>query len=78
MLATTRYAVTMPGAPGGHAPPEVIVVRITAETGPRGEPVYADASGRYRFSITGSTARLLPGAVKSRACHRCLHAVPLA
>lgn len=77
MLATSRYAVTVPGAPGGHAPAEVIVVHLTTESGPRGEPVYADASGRYRFSITGQTATLLEGVAKTRACHRCLHALPL-
>lgn len=77
MLATSRYAVTVPAAPGGHAPPEVLIVHLTAEAGPRGEPVYADASGRYRFTITGQTATLLRGAARARACHRCLPAHPL-
>jgi hypothetical protein len=77
MLAPSRYAVTVPSAPGGHAPPEVLVVHVTVEAGPHGEPVYADVSGRYRFTITGQTARLLPGPVETRSCHRCLHALPL-
>jgi hypothetical protein len=84
MLAPLRYAVTVPSPPGGHAPAEVVVVRLTADTGPRGEPVYADATGRYRFGITGQTAQLLPDTSPAaprrvvRPCHRCLHAVPLA
>jgi hypothetical protein len=80
MLAMSRYAVTVPGPPGGHAPPELIVVHLTAEVGVDGEPVYADSSGRYRFHISGQVARLIPGAAKGakgRMCHRCLQAQPL-
>jgi hypothetical protein len=85
MPAHWRYAVTVPGPPGGHAPPEVLVVRLTAETGPGGDPVYADATGRYRFRITGQTAQLLPPppsrtgirGPEALTRHRCLPARPL-
>lgn len=77
MLAPSRYAVTVPCPPGGHAPPEVIVVHITTETGPEGDPVYADDAGRYRFTIHGQVAQLRLGPATARTCHRCLHAYPL-
>ncbi|MFD0278948.1 DUF6296 family protein [Kitasatospora sp. NPDC127111] len=71
-----RYAVTLPGAPGGHAPPEVVVVHATGETSADGVPVYADAEGTFRVEISGEVAR--PLAVASGpGRHTCLHAVPL-
>ncbi|MFF2548827.1 DUF6296 family protein [Kitasatospora sp. NPDC058063] len=36
-----RYAVTLPGPPGRHGPPEVVVVHLTGAYTAAGEPVYA-------------------------------------
>ncbi|MEV4613282.1 DUF6296 family protein [Kitasatospora sp. NPDC049258] len=47
-----RYALTFPGAPGAHAPQDVVVVELTGATGPGGHPVYADASGIVRAEIS--------------------------
>ncbi|WP_431676186.1 DUF6296 family protein [Kitasatospora sp. KL5] len=72
----SRYAVTLPGVPGRHGPPEVVVVRATGEVTMQGEPVYADEAGTFRVEITGEVARpLAEPAGPGR--HTCLHAVPL-
>lgn len=71
-----RYAVTLPGGPGGpHTPPTVLTVHRTELHGPGDLPVYADASGRFRVQIAGDIARPLLGT----QCfgHKLLHAVPL-
>jgi hypothetical protein len=71
-----RYAITLPGPPGTHRPPEVVVVHPTGETTADGSTVYADASGTFRVEITGEAARPLcppPGAGR----RTCLHATPL-
>ncbi|HJD80619.1 MULTISPECIES: DUF6296 family protein [Kitasatospora] len=41
MASALRYAIALPGAPSTHAPPEMVVVHLTADLGPNGEPVYA-------------------------------------
>ncbi|MEV8099496.1 DUF6296 family protein [Kitasatospora sp. NPDC085879] len=71
-----RVAVTLPGTPGRHAPPEVVIVHATGERAADGTPVYADSRGTFRVAIVGTTARLLsePG---PPGRHTCLHASPL-
>ncbi|MFF4818911.1 DUF6296 family protein [Kitasatospora sp. NPDC001309] len=76
MNAPSRYAVTLPGVPGRHGPPEVVLVHATGETTADGALVYADAAGTFRVEIIGEVARPLaeptgPGQ------HACLHAVPM-
>ncbi|MFB7616891.1 DUF6296 family protein [Kitasatospora sp. NPDC056181] len=71
-----RYAVTMPGPPGRHGPPEVVVVHATGGVTADGTPVYQDEAGAFQVAIAGDVARPLstaPGAGR----HTCLHAVPL-
>ncbi|MBD0688714.1 DUF6296 family protein [Streptomyces sp. CBMA123] len=76
-----RYAVTLPGPIGGHAPPDVVVVRATGTLGPGGGPVWASPDGGLRVEITGEVATVLAapdGVVADSALrHPCLHAVPL-
>ncbi|MGW2250227.1 DUF6296 family protein [Kitasatospora sp. NPDC001660] len=71
-----RYAVTLPGTPGGHAPPEVVVVHATGETTADGVPVYADADSVFLVEIQDDVARPLD-AVSGPGRHTCLHATPL-
>ncbi|MFB8201686.1 DUF6296 family protein [Kitasatospora purpeofusca] len=71
-----RYAVTLPGTPGRHAPPEVVIVHATGGRTADGTPVYADSRGTLRVAIIGTTARLLSephGPIR----HTCLHATPM-
>ncbi|WP_037782665.1 DUF6296 family protein [Kitasatospora purpeofusca] len=75
MSNPSRYAVTLPGAPGSHAPPEVVIVHATGET-TAGGAVYADRSGAFRVEIAGETARPL-GEPPGPGRHTCLHALPL-
>ncbi|MFD9125540.1 DUF6296 family protein [Kitasatospora sp. NPDC059571] len=76
MDGSHRYAVTLPGPPGGHRPPEVVVVRPTGELTATGVPVYADDAGAFRVAIEGEAARPLTVSPRSGR-HTCLHAVPL-
>ncbi|MEV5012530.1 DUF6296 family protein [Streptomyces sp. NPDC055692] len=76
MDVPSRYAVTLPGTPGTHAPPEVIVVHFTGESTAGGDPVYTDAAGTFRVEITGEVARPLAEPV-GPGRHTCLHAIPL-
>ncbi|MFF2078534.1 DUF6296 family protein [Kitasatospora sp. NPDC058162] len=70
-----RYAVTMPGAIGGHAPPVVVVVHATDVVGPGGGLVWEDEAGDLRVEITGEVATVLGEPEDGQ--HPCLHAVPL-
>lgn len=76
MNAPSRYAVTLPGVPGRHGPPEVVIVHATGTVTADGTPVYADEAGTFQVEIIGAMARPLaepagPGQ------HTCLHAQPL-
>ncbi|MER7755208.1 DUF6296 family protein [Kitasatospora sp. NPDC097643] len=71
-----RYAVTLPGPPGRHGPPEIVVVHLTGAHTAAGEPVYADETGAFRVAIEGEVARPLT-ALPGPGRHACLHAVPL-
>ncbi|MGW2256136.1 DUF6296 family protein [Kitasatospora sp. NPDC001660] len=64
MNTASRYAVTLPGVPGGQAPPEVIIVHATGETTRDGQPVFADAAGTFRV-CTGVTAGSPPATTSS-------------
>ncbi|AUG76868.1 hypothetical protein CFP65_2005 [Kitasatospora sp. MMS16-BH015] len=75
MSNPSRYAVTLPGVPGTHAPPEVVIVHATGEMTANG-PVYADPPGTFRVEIAGETARPL-AEPSGPGQHTCLHAVPL-
>lgn len=70
-----RYAVIVPGTGGGQAPPRTRIVRRTRAVDPAGLPVYSDATGAFRVTITGDTARPLPGTIGAPG--GCLHAWPL-
>ncbi|MCU7821251.1 DUF6296 family protein [Kitasatospora sp. DSM 101779] len=75
MPPTERYAVTLPTAPGTHAPPQVVIVSPTGTFGPDGRPVYADESGTLLFQVAaGGVAVPLAGCPGT---HACLHAVPM-
>ncbi|MFJ2864234.1 DUF6296 family protein [Kitasatospora sp. NPDC087314] len=71
-----RYAVTLPGPIGGHAPPAVVVVHATDAVGPGGTLVWENADGDLRVEIFGEVATVLtaPAGVLP---HPCLQAVPL-
>ncbi|MGW2367552.1 DUF6296 family protein [Streptomyces sp. NPDC001667] len=71
-----RYALTLPGPPGGHAPPTVVVVSLTETHGPNGGRVWADPTGEWRVQIISEAATVL-AAPAGYAGHRCLHAVPM-
>ncbi|MEU3562162.1 DUF6296 family protein [Kitasatospora sp. NPDC006786] len=73
---TRRYAVTLPGPIGGHAPLCSVVVHETQIVGPDGGLVWESADGDLRVEIASGVATVLdsPGA-GSR--HPCLMAVPL-
>ncbi|MFF2548847.1 DUF6296 family protein [Kitasatospora sp. NPDC058063] len=76
MDTTSRYAITLPGPPGSHGPPEVVLVQPTGEVTAEGRPVYADATGSLRVEIIGDIARpLTAGPGPGR--HTCLHATAL-
>ncbi|MFB7908352.1 DUF6296 family protein [Kitasatospora sp. NPDC056076] len=70
-----RYAVTFPGPPGGHGPPQVVIVYPTGDLTPAGA-VYADEAGTLRVVIEGGAARPL-AAPPGPGHHTCLHALPL-
>ncbi|MGW4895690.1 DUF6296 family protein [Kitasatospora sp. NPDC004240] len=76
LVPPPRYAVTLPGTPGAHAPPEVVIVHATGETTADGQPVFEDADGTFRVEITQGVARPL-AAPPGPGRHTCLHAVPL-
>ncbi|WP_030230981.1 DUF6296 family protein [Streptomyces sp. NRRL S-350] len=71
-----RYAVTLPGPVGGHAPPSVVVVRETQAVGPGGGVVWESADGGLRVEITGNVATVI-SAPGLGTMHPCLLAVPL-
>ncbi|MFF2073637.1 DUF6296 family protein [Kitasatospora sp. NPDC058162] len=71
-----RYAVTLPGSIGGHAPPAVVVVHATEVLGPGGGPVWTNLEGDLQVEITGEVATVL-AAPAGTGPHPCLHAVPL-
>ncbi|MFJ9841342.1 DUF6296 family protein [Kitasatospora sp. NPDC101155] len=71
-----RYAVTLPGPIGGHAPPAVVVVHATEAVGPGGSLVWESADGDLRVEITGEVATVL-AAPAGTQWHPCLHAVSL-
>ncbi|MEU9080497.1 DUF6296 family protein [Kitasatospora sp. NPDC004745] len=73
---THRYAVTLPGPVGGHAPPTVVVVHSTGVVGPGGRPVWENADGDLRVEIAGEVATVL-AAPTGTGRHSCLLAVPL-
>ncbi|MFI9785054.1 DUF6296 family protein [Kitasatospora sp. NPDC051984] len=76
MDPTRRYAVTLPGAVGCHAPPTVVIVHLTGAVAPDGRPVWESAAGDLRVEIDGDVAIVLP-APGQDVRHPCLHAVPL-
>ncbi|MEV4557973.1 DUF6296 family protein [Kitasatospora sp. NPDC049285] len=76
MTPVERYAVTIPGAPGGHAPPRVVVVHHLRTTGPDGRPVYADESGTLVVYVSGGVAEPV-GAPSGMTAHPCLQAHPV-
>ncbi|MEU3573400.1 DUF6296 family protein [Kitasatospora sp. NPDC036755] len=71
-----RYAVTLPGPIGGHAPPSVVVVHETQVVGPDGGFVWESSDGCLRVEITGEVATVL-AAPGTGSRHPCLMAVPL-
>jgi hypothetical protein len=77
MTTIQRYAVTLPGTPGTHAPPRVVTVRSTGRIGVDGRPVYSDESGTFlvRISADGVAEPLADEPAPDRM--RYLHAVPL-
>ncbi|MEV0533545.1 DUF6296 family protein [Kitasatospora sp. NPDC050463] len=77
MNTVTRYAVALPGIPGGHAAPRTVIVHRTDRLGPASEPVYEDATGRFRFQIGGTVAEVLELPSEYGPTHPCLEAVPM-
>ena len=77
MTTIERYAVTLPGTPGTHAPPRVVTVTLTERVGLDGRAVYADDSGEFlvQISAEGIAEPLVAGPEASSV--KCLHAVPL-
>ncbi|MGW1178646.1 DUF6296 family protein [Kitasatospora sp. NPDC002543] len=73
---TRRYAVTLPGPIGGHAPLSVVVVHQTQVVGPDGGFVWESSDGCLRVEITGEVATVL-AAPGTGSRHPCLMAVPL-
>lgn len=71
-----RYAVTLPGRIGGHAPPTVVVVHETDTIGPDGGAVWENTDGDFRVEIADGVARVLT-APEGGSRHTCLHAVLL-
>ncbi|MFD8478547.1 DUF6296 family protein [Kitasatospora sp. NPDC059673] len=60
MDPTRRYAVTLPGAVGRHAPPTVVIVHSTDAVGPDGRLVWESSAGDLRVEIDGDVAIVLP------------------
>ncbi|MFF2545126.1 DUF6296 family protein [Kitasatospora sp. NPDC058063] len=77
MDTAERYAITMPGPPGAHRPPEIVVVHATGDRTSDGVPIYADDTGTFRVEIQASVARPLDAATKGLGEHTCLQATPL-
>lgn len=77
MAMTRRYAVTLPGPIGTHAPPTVILVHLADDLAPGDEPIWTDASGKFRIRIEGEVAKVLAAPAQYAATHPCLQAVPL-
>ncbi|MDH6580478.1 DUF6296 family protein [Kitasatospora sp. MAP5-34] len=77
MTTIERYAVTLPGTPGTHAPPRVVEVKATGRLEADGRMVYADDSGDFLVHVTddGVAEPLADEPGPNRT--RCLHAVPL-
>ncbi|MEU8926278.1 DUF6296 family protein [Kitasatospora sp. NPDC048545] len=76
MDESPRCAITIPGRPGSHGLPEVILVQATAQVTADGRPVYADAAGTLRVEIVGEVARpLTVGPEPGRIA--CLHATAI-
>ncbi|MDH6135555.1 hypothetical protein P3T37_004971 [Kitasatospora sp. MAA4] len=77
MNVIERYAITLPGTPGTHAPPRVVTVALSGRLGADGRPVYADETGEFlvQISADGIAEPLVeqPGPCTTK----CLHAVPL-
>ncbi|MFD9692519.1 DUF6296 family protein [Kitasatospora sp. NPDC059146] len=71
-----RYAVTLPGPPGAHRPPEVVVVHATGELSAAGAPIYADDTGTFRVEVQAGVAKPL-AAAPGPSRHTCLHATAL-
>lgn len=79
MTTIERYAVTLPGTQGTHAPPRVVTVTRTERVGPDGRAVYADDSGEFLVQISedGIAEPLGAGPDTGAGAVKCLHAVPL-
>ncbi|MEU9048303.1 MULTISPECIES: DUF6296 family protein [unclassified Kitasatospora] len=76
MDTPSRYEITLPGTPGCHAPPRIIVAHATGERTRNGEAVYADAAGTLRVTVTHGVAEPVD-IPTSPGQHTCLHAHPL-
>ncbi|WP_035839399.1 DUF6296 family protein [Kitasatospora azatica] len=75
MNPVKRYAVSLPGPIGAHAPARVVVVHRTARTA-SGAPVYINQDGDFKVTIDElGAAQLLDG--DDGAQCQCLHAVAL-
>ncbi|MGV9269156.1 DUF6296 family protein [Kitasatospora sp. NPDC003701] len=77
MNTVRRYAVALPGTPGGQAAPRTVIVHRTDSLGPASEPVYEDATGHFRFQISGAVAEVLELPAEYGTAHPCLEAVPM-
>ncbi|MDH6113802.1 hypothetical protein P3T36_005686 [Kitasatospora sp. MAP12-15] len=78
MTTIERYAVTLPGTPGTHAPPRVVTVTLTERVGMDGRPVYADDAGEFLVQISADgIAEPLTTEQGAATAAKCLHAVPL-
>ncbi|MFB6894046.1 DUF6296 family protein [Kitasatospora sp. NPDC056327] len=77
MKPVQRYAVALPGAPGGHARVRTVIVHRTDRIGPASEPVFEDATGRFRFEVGGGVAHVLELPQEYGTVHPCLEAVPM-
>ncbi|MFI8462081.1 DUF6296 family protein [Kitasatospora sp. NPDC085464] len=71
-----RYAVTLPGPVGGHAPPAVVVVHATDRVGPGGGLVWRSTAGDLTVEIADGVATVL-SAPPGTGQHPRLEAVPL-
>ncbi|WP_035796804.1 DUF6296 family protein [Kitasatospora mediocidica] len=77
MTVIERYAITLPGTPGAHAPPRVVTVLLSDRVGVDGRPVYVDETGEFLVQI-GADGVAEPLADDPGPCvTKCLHAVPL-
>lgn len=59
--APLRYAITLPGPTGGHAPPRLVLVQATGEMSADGEPVSPGAHGALRVGIEPGGPRAVRG-----------------